>query len=118
MLARLIALLMYLPLSLTLSAAARAQTQDAGQTTQAQSLQDLNATAAAPISDAGENSQAPAKHGGVGISPRFTADSIPRWKNKKEPFAFADFNRLTGAFRTKVEAPSQSGYKEADKEAR
>jgi len=77
-----------------------------------------NATAAAPISDVGENTQAPAKHGGVGISPRFTANSIPRWKNKKEPFAFADFNWLTGAFRTKVEAPSQSGYKEADKEAK
>src|SRR5215813_10733763 len=77
-----------------------------------------NATTAAPIFDVGENSQAPAKHGGVGISPRFTANSIPRWKNKKEPFAFADFAWLSSAFRTKVEAPSQSGYKEADKEAK
>src|SRR5262245_6375379 len=77
-----------------------------------------NATAAAPISDVGENSQAPEKHGGVGISPRFTVNSIPRWKNKKEPFAFADFNWLTGAFRTRVEAPFLSGYKEADKEAK
>src|SRR5262245_2722352 len=77
-----------------------------------------NATTAAPISDVGENSQAPAKHGGIGISPRFIANSIPRWKNKKEPFAFADSNWLTGAFRTMVEAPSQSGYKEADNEAR
>ena len=76
-----------------------------------------NATTAAPISDVGENSQAPAKHGGVGISPRFNANSIPRWKNKKEPFAFADFNWLTGAFRTKVEAQSQPGSKVADKEA-
>src|SRR5215510_13216980 len=76
-----------------------------------------NTTAAAPISDVGENSQAPAKHGGVGISPRFNANSIPRWKNKKEPFAFADFNWLTGAFRTKVEAQSQPGSKVADKEA-
>jgi hypothetical protein len=135
MFARLIALLMSLPLSLTLSAAAHAQTPVAGQTTQAQSLQEemrqirhlieqrpavspaSNATTAAPISDEGENSQTPAKHGGVGISPRFTANSIPRWKNKKEPFAFADFNWLTGAFRTKVETPSQPGYKETDREA-
>src|SRR5262245_7193479 len=77
-----------------------------------------NTTAAAPISDVGENSQAPAKPGGVGISPRFTANSIPRWKNQKEPFAFADLTWLTGAFRTKVEAPSQSGNKEAEKEAK
>jgi hypothetical protein len=76
-----------------------------------------NATTAAPISDVGENSQAPAKHGGVGISPRFTANSIPRWKNKKEPFAFADFNWLTGASRTNVEDQSQPGSKVADKEA-
>jgi hypothetical protein len=203
MFARLIALLMSLSMSLTLSVAAHAQTPVAGQTTQAQSLQEemrqirhlmeqmrqlierqearivrlekneqplterekilldrfeqmekrlaeveslladmtsvdkcqrasaltasalqqavvpvSNAMTTAPISDVGENSQAPAKHGGVGISPRLTAISPPQWKNKKEPFALADFNWLTGAFRTRVEAPSQSGYKEADKEAK
>jgi len=132
MFAGLIALLMSLPLSLTLSAAAHAQTPVAGLTTQAQSLQEemrqicllmeqrpavspaSNATTAAYISDAGENSQAPAKHSGVGISPRLTANSIPRWKNKKEPFEFADFNWLTGAFRTKVEASSQPGSRAVD----
>jgi len=55
----------------------------------------LNATTAVPISDAGESSQAPSKSGGVGISPKFTVNSIPRWKNKKEPFAFMDSIWLT-----------------------
>src|SRR5262249_30793926 len=59
-----------------------------------------------PKTDLGENSQEPTKPGGGGISPKINANSIPRRNNKKEPFAFADFTWLTGASRTKVEAPS------------
>src|SRR4030095_14646911 len=86
MFAMLIALLTSLPLSQTLSAAAHAQTRQLI-----------------------ERQEARTRHGGVGISPRLIASSIPRWKNKKEPFVFADFNWLTGAFRTRIEAPSQPG---------
>jgi hypothetical protein len=89
---RLIALLMSLPLGLVVNAVAHAQTRITGQTT------------AAPISDVGEDSQAPGKSSDIGISPKFTANSITRGKNKKEPFAFADFHWLTGAAPMKKEA--------------
>ncbi len=142
MLSKLISLLMCSPLCLALSAAAQPQTPIAEQTTQTQSrpeemrrmrqlikqqearIRQLKAEKGAPapsaitasskpISDVGENSQAPTKSSGVGISPKFTANPIPPWKNKKEPFSFADFPWLIVATRTKFEAPSQPGSLEA-----
>jgi hypothetical protein len=102
MVSRLIALIMFLSLGLALNAAAQAQPLITKQAT------------AAFISNVGEDSQAPGKSSGPGISPKFTANLIQRRKNKKEPFAFANFPWLTSASRTKVEASFQTGYKEAE----
>jgi putative OmpL-like beta-barrel porin-2 len=72
----------------------------------------LNTAAAAPKVGVGENAQGPTEPASA-ISPKFGVDSpaqiSERNREKKEPFAFADFTWLSGNPRTK-ESPISNEY--------
>ena len=68
----------------------------------------MNTTAAVPKTGVNESSQAPTEPAAA-ISPKFGAAKVSQNREKKDPFAFADFTWLTGNPRTK-DSPINTEY--------